>query len=233
MCGRYTLRLQAEEIADQLELPLPEEFNWSPSFNIAPTQMVPVVIQSPEKTLLIMRWGLIPHWMKAKPDGTADGFINARSETAAEKPAFRTAFQQKRCLIPADGFYEWKKMPDGRKQPMYFFQKDRQLFTFAGLWSAWQTPDGETLHTCAILTTEPNDLVTQVHNRMPVILPAESRDDWLSDLPKESLQALLSPYPAQDMAAHAVSTRVNSPRFNDEQCVESLANDSPAGRLLQ
>ena len=233
MCGRYTLRLQAEEIADQLELPLPEGLDWSPSFNIAPTQMVPAVILSPEKTLRMMRWGLIPHWMKAKPDGTADGFINARSETAAEKPSFRTAFQQKRCLIPADGFYEWKKMPDGGKQPIYFYQKDRQLLTFAGLWSAWQAPNGETLHTCAILTTTPNDLLAQVHNRMPVILPVEARDDWLSDLPTESLQALLAPYPAPDMAAHAVSTRVNSPRFNDEQNIMPLDSDSAAGRLLQ
>ena len=220
MCGRYTLRLQAEELADQLALPLDEDFDWQPGYNVAPTQMIPAVILKPEKTISLLQWGLIPHWMKPKPDGSVRGFINARSETAAEKPSFRTAFKHKRCLILADGFYEWKKLSGRSKQPMYFTTENQELLTFAGLWSTWNSPEGESRHTCTILTTQPNALVQQAHDRMPVILPEERRDLWLTADDSGLLQSMLQPYPAEKMIGYAVSKHVNNARFNDPVCVQ-------------
>lgn len=220
MCGRYTLRLQAEELADQLSLPLDDGFDWQPSYNIAPSQMVPAVILKPEKTISLLQWGLVPHWMKPKPDGSVSGFINARSETAAEKPSFRTAFKHKRCLILADGFYEWKKLAGRSKQPMFFSTQHQGLITFAGLWSTWETPEGNSLHTCTILTTQPNGVVQEAHDRMPVILPPDKRETWLASEETEVLQSLLVPYPAEKMISYPVSTHVNNTRFNDPACVE-------------
>ena len=220
MCGRYTLRLQAEELADQLSLPLDDGFDWQPSYNIAPSQMVPAVILKPEKTISLLQWGLIPHWMKPKPDGSVSGFINARSESAAEKPSFRTAFKHKRCLILADGFYEWKALAGRSKQPMFFSTHHQELITFAGLWSTWETPEGNSLHTCTILTTQPNAVVQEAHDRMPVILPPDKRDTWLASEETEVLQSLLVPYPAEKMISYPVSTHVNNTRFKDPSCVE-------------
>lgn len=220
MCGRYTLRLQADEIADQLSLPIDDGFDWQPSYNLAPTQMVPAVILNPSKALSLLQWGLIPHWMKPKPDGSITGFINARSESAAQKPSFRTAFKHNRCLILADGFYEWKKLSGKNKQPMYFTTEDKELLTFAGLWSTWNSPDGDPRHTCTILTTQPNSLVQQAHDRMPVILPPQHRDLWLTAEDNELLQSLLLPYPAEEMVGYPVSKHVNNPRFDEPICVE-------------
>jgi putative SOS response-associated peptidase YedK len=220
MCGRYTLRLQAEEIADQLSLPLNDGFEWQPNYNIAPTQMVPAIILDPNQTLRLLEWGLIPHWMKLKPDGSIHGFINARSESAAQKPSFRTAFKHNRCLILADGFFEWKKLSGKNKQPMYFTTENNQLLTFAGLWSTWNSPSGETRHTCTILTTLPNSLVQQVHDRMPVILPPQHRDRWLIGEDPTTIQSILVPYSAEKMIGYPVSKHVNNPRFNEPICVE-------------
>ncbi|MEE4194280.1 MAG: SOS response-associated peptidase [Anaerolineae bacterium] len=222
MCGRYTLRLQAEELADQLALPMDDGFDWQPGYNIAPSQMIPAVILKPEKTLTLLQWGLIPHWMKPKPDGTINGFINARSETAAQKPSFRTAFLHKRCLILADGFYEWKKLGGNTKQPMYFTTEDQRLLTFAGLWSTWTSPTEETRHTCTILTTQPNSLVKEAHDRMPVILPPDRRELWLEADDPGLLQSVLSPFPADQMIAYPVSKHVNNARFNDPICVQPI-----------
>ena len=193
MCGRYTLRLQAEELADQLSLPMDDDFDWQPSYNIAPSQMVPAIILKPEKTLSLLQWGLIPHWMKAKADGSVNGFINARSETAAEKPSFRTAFKHKRCLILTYVFYEWKKLAGRNKQPMYFTTENQALLTFAGLWSTWNAPDGSSIHTGTILTTRPNKLVEEAHNRMPVILAPDKREIWLTADDTDLLTSLLTP----------------------------------------
>jgi putative SOS response-associated peptidase YedK len=220
MCGRYTLRLKAEQLSDQLALPIDADFDWQPSYNIAPSQFVPAVILNPEKSLSLLQWGLIPHWMKPKADGALNGFINARAETAADKPSFRTAFQHNRCLIPADGFYEWKMLSAKSKQPMYFTTEDNTLFTFAGLWSTWTSPEGISRHTCTILTTTPNQLVQQAHDRMPVILPPASREAWLSAQDPAVLQSLLVPFPAERMIGYPVSHLVNNPRANDPACIQ-------------
>lgn len=220
MCGRYTLRLQAEEMAEQLSLPMDDGFDWQPSYNIAPTQLVPAVVLNPNKILCLLQWGLIPHWMKPKPDGSISGFINARSESVADKPSFRTAFKNNRCLILADGFFEWKKLAGKTKQPMYFTTENKALLTLAGLWSTWNSPEGETRHTCTILTTQPNTLVQQVHDRMPVILAPQHRDLWLKGEDTATLQSLLAPYPTQEMLCYPVSQHVNNPRFNEPICVE-------------
>ena len=222
MCGRYVLRAKKEELAGQLNLPLPDDFQWRPSYNIAPSQMVPAVILSPEKQLALLQWGLIPHWMKPKPDGSISGFINARSETAAQKPSFRTAFKHNRCLILADGFYEWKKLSGRSKQPLFFSLKEQELMTFAGLWSSWTSPEGETSHTCTILTTRPNALVEEAHDRMPVILPTEKRELWLNEDDPAILQTVLEPYPAEAMIGYPVSNHVNSPYNDDPSCIEPI-----------
>ncbi|NSW51111.1 MAG: SOS response-associated peptidase [Anaerolineae bacterium] len=225
MCGRYTLRLKAEEIAEQMGLPFEGAEDWSPSYNITPSQMVPVMVKDPQRVLRLMQWGLIPHWMKPAADGkSVSGFINARSETAAEKPAFRDAFKQKRCLVLADGFYEWEKTGGSNKQPHFFSLASGGLMTFAGLWSRWTPPDGETIETCTILTCEPNPLVAAVHDRMPVILRGSDRLAWLDRLMPEQLAALLQTFPADEMKAYPVSHAVNSPRINSPMCVEPLAS---------
>lgn len=168
-----------------------------------------------------LRWGLIPSW--ADDPGIGARMINARSETVAEKPSFRRAFKDRRCLIPADGFYEWQRT-NGGKQPYYFQTEDRRPFAFAGLWESWSR-EGEEIHSCAILTTNANDLVGEIHPRMPVILPPEDYDLWLDPDARESdlLLPLLRPYPAGDMQAHPVSRKVNKPSNNDPGCVERVA----------
>jgi len=222
MCGRYTLRLKAEELSEQLNLPFEGGDEWSLSYNVAPSQFVPVLVNEPYPQLRLMQWGLIPHWSKPAPGGKAvEGLINARSETVTEKPAFRDAFRQRRCLIPADGFYEWKK-GTAIKQPFFFGMGDAGLMTFAGLWSRWQPPQGDELETFTILTCAPNDLLEVVHDRMPVIVKEEDRSTWLESRTAEQLKALLQPYPAEKMVSHAVSHLVNSPKINSLACIQPL-----------
>ena len=229
MCGRYTLRLKAEEMADQMGLPFVDGDQWEASYNIAPSQMVPVVVKDPYRQIRLMQWGLIPHWMKPR-DGakTVQAFINARSETAAQKPAFRDAFKRQRCLVLADGFYEWRKQTSSTKQPYFFARQDQGLMMLAGLWSSWTSPEGEEIQSCAILTCEPNAMVAQIHHRMPVILQGTDRLAWLDKLTVEQLIPMLKTYPAEKMVSYAVSRAVNSPKFNDPQCVERLEQ----GRLF-
>ncbi len=165
---------------------------------------------------MALAWGLVPHWSR---DATA--FINARSESAANKPAFRDAFHKRRCLIPADGFFEWQKRGT-RKQPYYFQHRDGRPFAFAGLWERWQGTEGETVETCAILTTKANETVRPVHERMPVILPPEDFGHWLDPAVQkpEAVQALLRPYPAGEMESYPVSAFVNNARNEGPRCVE-------------
>jgi len=169
----------------------------------------------------MLRWGLIPRWVKDPTRGSQP--INAKAETAAEKPMFRDAFRRRRCLIPADGFYEWKQ-EGGRKQPVYICTKDRQPFAFAGLWEHWEEQEGQFIESCTILTTEPNDLLAQVHSRMPVILDQNDYDLWLDpDVQEVSrLKPLLRPYPPEQMTFYPVNLRVNNPRNDDWLCVEPL-----------
>ncbi|GIW78580.1 MAG: DUF159 family protein [Gemmatales bacterium] len=219
MCGRYTLRATPAAIAKEFGLsnvpPL------SPRYNIAPTQNVPVVRlagNTGPRELALLRWGLIPSW--ATDLSIGNRLINARSETAADKPAFRAAFRKRRCLVVADGFYEWKKT-DGKKQPYFIKRCDDRPFAFAGLWESCPHND-ERIETCTILTTAANDWMKPLHDRMPVILPPERYDRWLDptiEQPDE-LRSLLRPIALEELEAYPVSTLVNNPRFDSPRCVE-------------
>ena len=221
MCGRYTLKTPASVLTELFGI---EEAPSSvtPSYNIAPTQRVATVLsENGKRKLEMLRWGLIPSW--ADDPAIGNRMINARSETAAQKPSFRSAFRKRRCLVLADGFYEWQKTASG-KQPYYIRMGDGSPFAFAGLWESWGKY-GEEVRSCTILTTEANGLVGEIHHRMPVILPAEEYDLWLDpDMGEaEPLLDLLRPYPDDLMEAYPVSRFVNSPSNDSEQCVESLA----------
>lgn len=225
MCGRYTQTQSAEAIAKafQVEIvpPMP------PRYNVAPTQLVGTVLQTieaSERQFRVLRWGLIPSW--AKDPAIGNRLINARSETVAEKPSFRSALRYRRCLIPADGFYEWQRQ-DGKKQPYYFHLRDHQVFGFAGLWEHWQSPVGEIIETCTILTTEANEVLHPIHDRMPVILHPDDYDTWLDPelTSAAKLQPLLRPYPAAEMDCYAVSTLVNQAKRDRPECIESIEVD--------
>lgn len=218
MCGRYTLTSPIEGLLDEFGL-AGAGGDLHPNFNVAPTQEVAAVVaENGGRRLEMLRWGLVPSW--AEDPGIGARMINARSETAPEKPSFRGAFRRRRCLIPADGFYEWKR-EEGGKQPFYTRMNDGRPFAFAGLWESWN--DGE-IRSCTILTTSANDLVGTVHERMPVILPAGDRDAWLDpEAEREELVSLLRPYEGDDLETFPVSRFVNSPRNNDERCVQPAA----------
>jgi putative SOS response-associated peptidase YedK len=220
MCGRFTLRAPAERV--KREFQLEEVPSIEARFNVAPTQNILAVRHSPDGSeVAMLKWGLIPSWAKDAAIGAK--LINARSETVEEKPSFREAFKRRRCIIPADGFYEWQRM-GSRKQPFYFRLKDDRLFGFAGLWDKWRSPDGESLETCSILTTEANDVLSTVHDRMPVILHRETYDLWLDDdVRKQDLRKeLLRPFPASEMTAYPVSTSINSPYQQGEELVQPI-----------
>ncbi len=220
MCGRYTLKTPTNVLAEWFKI---EEYPTSltPSYNIAPTQEVVAVVEEDDKRKLEMfHWGLIPSW--AKDPAIGNKMINARAETVSEKPSFRSAFKKRRCLILADGFYEWQKTDSG-KQPFYIHMQDGCPFVFAGLWEDWR--NGEEIRSCAIITTDANDLMGEIHHRMPVILPPENYAVWLDpDFDeKEPLMDLLKPYPSDEMEAYAVSRRVNKPSNNEPSVVEPAA----------
>ncbi len=222
MCGRYTLTTPVGALAEEFGVagPLPEIL---PSYNVAPTQEVAaVLLEGGERRLEMLRWGLIPSWADDPQIGSR--MINARSETAAEKPSFRTAFRKHRCLIPADGFYEWQKT-NGSKQPYHVQMEGEQTFAFAGLWETWDGDGNDEIRSCAILTTEPNELLASIHNRMPVILYPENYELWLDpDMREvELLSSLLGPYHGDAMEAYPVSRRVNSPANDEPGCIEPAA----------
>ncbi|MFQ5426530.1 MAG: SOS response-associated peptidase [Gaiellales bacterium] len=213
MCGRFTSTAERAEIAERFAAALPESV--TARFNIAPAQGVLTVRQADqddERVAQLMRWGLIPRW--ARDASVSYKMINARAETVAEKPVYQQLLARHRCLIPADGFYEWRREPDGRKLPVRFTLADESLFAFAGLWTSWvDRSTGELLDSCTIITTKPNELVAPVHNRMPVILPRSNEDDWLDpSLAPGDVLRLLGPYAAQAMRARAVSPAVNDAR---------------------
>ncbi len=229
MCGRFTLRAPASVVAEQFALFEVEPF--TPRFNIAPSQAVAVV--RPEsgpadrrrRELAWLRWGLIPHW--AKDASLGNRMINARAESVMEKPAYRSAFQQRRCLIVADGFYELMKA--GRaKQPFFFCLRDGRPFAFAALWETWRPSNGEPVESCVLLTTSPNELIAPIHDRMPVILKSEDYDPWLDPKLHQSgpLYALLRPYASAEMIAYPVTPRVNSPTHDDARCIEPFGEET-------
>ncbi len=220
MCGRYTLKTPIDVLAEYFEV---EEYpsSLAPSYNVAPTQEVAAIVEEDEKRKLeVFRWGLIPSW--AKDPAIGNKMINARAETVSEKPSFRSAFKRRRCLIVADGFYEWQKTDNG-KQPFYIRLKDSSPFAFAGLWETWDK--GEEIRSCSIITTEANDLMNEIHHRMPVILHPESYGVWLDPgfEEKEALTDLLRPYPTDGMEAYPVSRRVNKPSNNEPSVLEPAA----------
>ncbi len=225
MCGRFTLSKSAEVLASKFRLATVPA--WQPRYNIAPTQSVPTVSclpQESEHQFRLLRWGLVPTWAKDLSIGAK--LINARAETLSEKPSFRSAFKQRRCLILADGFYEWRRL-NGKKQPYYFQLQNGELFAFAGLWEHWQG-NGETVETCTIVTTQANALVQSVHDRMPVILAADDYDAWLSSTtPIDHLHSLLHPYASEKMQSHPVSAIVNSPKTDDPRCIQPAEQVQP------
>lgn len=222
MCGRFILTSPGKVIRELFGLDEAPEL--SPRYNIAPTDDVAIIRQPPGlpgREMAIVRWGLIPFWADDPKFGARA--INARSESAADKPAFRDAFRERRCLVPADGFFEWTTV-EGKKQPHLIQLADRQPFAMAGLWARWRGRDGERIESCTILTTDPNELVRPLHNRMPAILRAESWETWLAPHfgERRALEALLRPFPAEGMLATAVNPRVNKVANDDPSCIEPV-----------
>jgi len=225
MCGRFTLTTDVGVVARRFGAPPAQGGGTRPRYNIAPTQTVVTVTDDGARHLEQMRWGLIPAW--AKDPSIGSKLINARAETLAEKPAFRAALKRRRCLIPADSFFEWPAGPDGRKRPIRVTLASGEPFAFAGLWAEWRPPDapnGEALRTCTIVTCAPNDLMARYHHRMPVILTPEAEGVWLDPRVEDPavLLPLLAPYPADLMTAYAVSPAVNSPANDSPQLVLPL-----------
>jgi putative SOS response-associated peptidase YedK len=229
MCGRYTHLFQWRQLHRLMTLVSPP-WEFSPRYNVAPTQSAPVVRAEPAgRRVDPMRWGLIPSWASDVSIGSR--LINARAETIAEKPAFRSAFKSRRCLVPVSGFYEWKAIPgEKRKQPHYIRPSaDDDLFFFAGLWERWSPKDGagDPIESFTIITTQPNELMATLHNRMPVILDPPERDAWLAaDASPASLPAMLRPYPSELMMALPVSLAVNNPRHDAEDCILPVGQGS-------
>jgi len=222
MCGRYVLRAPFSELVRLYNIT--NNLNLEPRYNIPPTEDVPVVRSRDEKrTVDMLRWGLVPWWAKDIKVGFSN--INAKAETVAEKPAFRDAFRERRCIIPADGFYEWKKLDPKTKQPYAIVMKDRGVFGFAGLWERWKDrTTGQTVQSCTIITTTPNEVCAPLHNRMPAILLPESYARWLGEEPTEPphLLGMLKPYPADAMEAYPVSTRVGNVKNTDASLIEPV-----------
>lgn len=219
MCGRYTITVDPEQLAEHFNAQLPSE-TLVPRYNAAPTQNLPVITNEGQAQIQLFRWGLVPFW--ADDPSIGNRMINARGETVHEKPSFRTAFQRRRCLVLADSFYEWQKTSSG-KQPVRVLLKSEDPFAMAGLWETWSDNGGEPLHTFTIITTEPNELVASIHTRMPVVLPREDEEVWLDDDAGPVVwKSLLKPYPSDDMSAYRVSTQVNSPANDKPSVIEPI-----------
>jgi putative SOS response-associated peptidase YedK len=222
MCGRFVRKSTLEQIADAFDLDIAgAEFDLAPSFNIAPGQQVAAVVFDGRRKLKRFRWGLIPSWAKDEKIGYK--MINARAETVAEKPGFRQAFSQRRCIVVADGFYEWKHQGPS-KIPYYVRLKKDQPLGFAGLYEHWRAPDGKPVDSCAIITTAPNALMKPIHDRMPVILDQRACGAWLdpAGFDADRLRALLQPFDPGKMDAYPVGLLVNSPKNNGPRCIEPV-----------
>jgi putative SOS response-associated peptidase YedK len=233
MCGRYRLTAKERYLRDHFSLD--EDPAWQARWNIAPTQQIAAIRQHPKEPKRIfglIRWGLIPHWAKDQSFGLRT--INAMSETAAEKPVFRDALKRRRCLIPADGFFEWKKIAPKEKQAYNFGLATGSVFAFAGLWDRWRDSNNNILETCTILTTMPNSLVAEVHDRMPAILGPGDYERWLDcGITKaEAIFDCLRPFDASLMRKYPVGPRVNRPENDDEECAREVSVDNPAPTLF-
>ncbi|WNR46593.1 SOS response-associated peptidase [Paenibacillus roseipurpureus] len=223
MCGRYTITVTLEELMlryDMYDTYMPR---YGPKYNVAPGQQVMAIVHDGQQNKLgELRWGLIPEWAKEEKIGYQ--MLNARAETLADKPAFRKPFERKRCLIPADSFYDWKGTGK-QKQPMRIMLRTGELFSMAGLYDTWTSPDGVRISTCTVITTESNTMMKEIHDRMPVILPREKEALWLDRTNRSvnQLQALLQSYPSEHMMAYPVSNRVGNVRNDDELCIEPIS----------
>lgn len=228
MCGRYTNLTPVRAWADLFGAPVPE-WETSPRYNVAPSDAVLACRTGPrgDRELAVLRWGLVPAWSRGPSTGPRP--INARAETVAEKPMFREALRRRRCLVAADGFYEWKA-EGRRKQPWYFRRREARPFAFAGLWELWRGAGGEVLETCALLVTEANALVAPVHDRMPVILAPERFDRWLDpdELAPDRLAEFLRPFPPEDLEAYPVSPAVNRPGAEGPELIRPLGRWGPS-----
>lgn len=221
MCGRFTLTVSPDELQAAFpEMDIPGDI--PPSYNIAPSQPIPVIPNDGKNKLTFYKWGLVPPWSDDEHFGGYN-LINARAETVAEKPSFKVPFRRKRCLVLSDGFFEWHTSSGGSKTPYYIHMKDNSPFAYAGLWDRWQSPHGDELLSACIITTRPNEIVKPLHDRMPVILPREAYQAWLQpgEQDPEKLSSYLAPYPEEDMEAYPVSTYVNNPQNNSPQCIQA------------
>lgn len=221
MCGRFDLHLPRELLEEIFGISISRDI--MPRYNIAPTQEIAVVRINPDRKrqLDFLKWGLIPSW--AKDPSIGSRMINARSETVHEKPAFRTALKHRRCIIPANGFYEWEAV-EGKKKPLYVKLKDDKPMLFAGIWDHWKPGEGDEIESCSILTTHSNDLIAPLHDRMPVILDIDDIDFWLDPrlVQPDPLQSLFRPYPSVKMDMYPVSDIVNSPKNDNPACIERI-----------
>ncbi|MEM8780386.1 MAG: SOS response-associated peptidase [Cyanobacteria bacterium P01_G01_bin.49] len=221
MCGRFTLTCDAVRITVFFQLATVPKLR--PRYNIAPSQLIATIVQQEQeaKQLRLMKWGLIPGW--AKDPKIGHRLINARAETLSEKPSFRSAFKRRRCLIVADGFYEWQQTKTG-KQPYYIQFKNQQLFAFAGLWEIWHSEKNEEIESCSIITTKANELIKPIHHRMPVILSPNTYSQWLDPTVTsiDKVQSFLAPYDSADMEVYQVSEKVNRSTYDQPDCFQSI-----------
>jgi len=223
MCGRFVLVADPNAIQQAFNLDPTGVVDFAPRYNIAPTQMVPVITNEQPKKLSLLKWGLVPSW--AKEEAIGNKMINARADGIAEKPSFRNAFKRRRCIVPASGFYEWQKGDGKAKTPMYIQVKDQDVFAMAGLWEVWNSPQGDEVHTFTIITTDANDFMASIHNRMPVILHKSDYDLWLDpkEVSADKLLPLLRPFEADKMTAYEVSRAVNTPSIDEPDLIQPVA----------
>ena len=224
MCGRFTLTASVDQLIDRFDIEFfLQEEEYNPSYNVAPSQSVLAVINDGARNKMgFLRWGLIPPWAKDMSIGYK--MINARAETLIDKPSFQNAYKKKRCLIVADSFYEWKRIDSKTKIPMRIKLKSNELFSMAGLWENWKSPDGKSIYSCSVITTSPNELVQDIHDRMPVILKPEDEKYWLdpSITDTTKLNPLLKPLDHALMEAYEVSPLVNSPKNNSIKLIQKI-----------
>jgi putative SOS response-associated peptidase YedK len=219
MCGRFSLQTPEDKIREAFNLQVGMQLNLSPRYNIAPSQDIPIIRDTEEgHELTLAKWGLIPHW--SKEPQTKYSTINARIETVAEKPTYRTSFKSKRCLIPADGFYEWKNI-NGRKIPHFIHMRKGGVFAFAGIWDRWEG-EGETLDSCSIIVMPSNEVMRPIHERMPAIVAPAHYDLWLDPrvTEKDEIMGLLNSAPSGSLKFYSVSTWVNAPKHDDVRCIQ-------------
>lgn len=214
MCGRFQLSVKGKQISERFNVEVFDEL-YKPNYNCAPSQKLPVITNNEPHNLSYFRWGLIPFWAKDPKLGFRN--INTRAETISIKPSFKNAFKKRRCIIPANGFYEWRK--DENKTPFRIFLKDEELFAIAGIWETWKDAENSIINSFSIITTEANSLCEDIHNRMPVILKPENEQSWLQENNEDSLKKLLVLFDPRKMDAYAISKEVNSPKNNSAEII--------------